>query len=147
MSAARVCLSALFLFVLGLASSPAGRAEDKKPIDREACSRVCSGCALDCEACNAECAKRVANGEKKMYNSQRMSRDCADVCALTARVLARRGPTWRVMCDACARSCEACAKICSDNKDCECCTTCVKTCRACAKACRDLLAADKKKPK
>ncbi len=71
-----------------------------------------------------------------MSNSQSMSRDCADVCALTARVLARRGPAWRALCDACAR-------IGAENKDCDCCVSCVKSCRAC----RDARAAANKKLK
>ena len=60
-----------------------------------------------------------------------------------ARVAARRGPTWQLTVDTCARICDACAKRCLEFDD-EHMKKCAKSCQSCAKSCRAMLAAAKK---
>ncbi len=60
-------------------------------------------------------------------------RDCADVCALTARLLLRGSAlTAAALCaEACARCAEECAKHDHDH-----CQQCAEACRQCEAACR-----------
>jgi hypothetical protein len=133
------------LALLAFVGVGAVRGQQKRPDNKEleACARACSSCSLECEACYRHCAGLVAGGEKKHANTARLCRDCSDVCSLAARIVARRGPAWQLVCDACAKTCDACGKRCDEFKD-EHMQKCSKACRDCSKACRAMIAAAKK---
>ena len=75
-----------------------------------------------------------------MANCIRTDLDCADICAATARVVARQSgesqDALRAMLTACSKSCEACEQECrihSDKHDH--CRDCAEACKRCKDAC------------
>jgi hypothetical protein len=121
-----------------------GQEKKPDPPEQEACARACAACALECEACYRHCLAMVAAGDKKHAAAMRVCQDCAAVCALTGRVVARRGPSWPLMCEVCAKLCKACNEQCG-KFDHEQMKKCARACTSCEKACRDHLATIKKK--
>jgi hypothetical protein len=122
------------------------RGQEKKHDHKtqEPCAKACSDCALECAACNRHCFDLATGGDKKHALVARLCQDCADVCALTGKVVGRRGPVWPAMCEACARVCKACAEQCGKFPDHEQMKKCAKACSDCEKACRVHLATRKK---
>jgi hypothetical protein len=101
-----------------------------------ACSQACTACA---DACLSE--DTVAELTKCI----RTNLDCADICAVTARVLSRHtgydANISRVLLEACATACRACGDECAGHGEHhEHCRICADACRACEQACRELLA-------
>jgi hypothetical protein len=131
--------SALVLAAFGTA----GRAEDKEHKHDEhsdKCAKACATCLLECESCAHHCAHLVAKGEKEHLRTLGTCADCGDVCALAAKVVARKGPTAVTVCEACAKVCDECAKACEEvgPKD-EHMKRCAKACKDCAAACREMI--------
>jgi hypothetical protein len=98
---------------------------------------ACTTCA---DACLAE------DGVADLRGCIRTDLDCADICATTARVLARRGErdaaTVEALLRACETACRSCAAECEQHADHhEHCRVCAEACRRCADACAALLAA------
>lgn len=95
-------------------------------------SLFCTSCA---DACSAE--------PMDMSQCVRTCMDCADICAVTARLAVRRTgqdiEMLRAMLETCIRACEICAGECEghDNPHCRLCAT---MCRKCAEDCRKALA-------
>lgn len=97
------------------------------------CAEVCQVCA---DACLAE--DMVA----ELRQCIRTDLDCADICAVTARLAARRtGSNEALIVEAlrlCERACALCAHECEKHADMhQHCRICAATCRACEAACRD----------
>lgn len=72
-----------------------------------------------------------------MSECVRLCRDCADVSALCARLLARESEVRFTMCETCARLCDLCARICSQYSYNHC-TACATAAQRCAEACQML---------
>lgn len=101
------------------------------------CAAVCTACADACLAEDDPAALRACI---------RTDLDCADLCAVTARLISRPGPqdpaTLRAQLDACATACRACAEECDEHAErMEHCRACAEACRACAEACDRMKAA------
>ena len=101
-----------------------------------ACSQACTACA---DACLSE--DMVAELTKCI----RTNLDCADVCAITARVLSRHTGydvnISRALLEACVMACKSCGDECAAHAEHhEHCRICADACRSCEQACRDLLA-------
>ena len=146
-----VSTSALVLALTVLATLPpsTGSAQDTKThykltSEQEDCLKTAASCALQCEICQRHCGNLVAAGEAKHANTMRLCQDCAEFCSLTARLVARRGPTWQLTTDTCAKICDACGKRCLEFDD-DHMKRCAKSCQACAKSCRAMMATAKKK--
>ena len=95
------------------------------------CSYVCSACA---DACLEE-----ANVEE-LRKCIRNNLDCAEITALTARLISRPGEqdrdVLRAQLEACARACRSCADECDRHAgNMEHCRICAEACRRCAGAC------------
>jgi uncharacterized membrane protein len=95
------------------------------------CAAVCTTCA---DACLAE------DDPAAMRSCIRANLDCADLCAVTGRLIARPGKqdpqTLRAQLEACAVACRHCAEECQRHAEkMEHCRICAETCRACAEAC------------
>jgi hypothetical protein len=95
------------------------------------CSAVCASCA---DACLAE------DDVAKQVTCIRLNLDCADICAVTARLFARPSErdaqTLRHQLEACAAICRACGAECAQHaQHMEHCRICAETCRRCAEAC------------
>lgn len=99
------------------------------------CATTCTQCA---DACLAE------EDPAAMVTCIRRNLDCADVCAATARVLARQthydGAVTRAQLEACIAACRSCGDECAGHADhMDHCRICADSCRRCEEACRQLL--------
>ncbi len=99
------------------------------------CAEACTTCA---GACLAE--ENIAD----LRNCIRTDLDCADICAATARVLARQTPgelaVVRALLEACAVACRTCAEECDRHADHhDHCRACAEACRRCEAACHEAL--------
>lgn len=94
-------------------------------------------CAIACEECATACLKE----EDANYMRQciLIDRDCADICRITATLLARRSVDTTILLAAvCAKVCEACAEEC-EKHDIEHCQLCAQACRECVTACHTVI--------
>jgi hypothetical protein len=99
------------------------------------CANACTQCA---DACMAE------PEHAELIRCIRRNLDCADICQVTARVVARQaeydGDVTRTTLEACIAACRACGDECASHaahmRHCE---ICAERCRRCEKSCRDLL--------
>jgi hypothetical protein len=95
------------------------------------CAAVCTTCA---DACLEE------DDPAALRSCIRSCLDCAELCAVTGRLIARPGKqdprTLRAQLEACASACRACAEECDRHAEAmEHCRFCAEACRACANAC------------
>ncbi|NYI04118.1 four-helix bundle copper-binding protein [Allostreptomyces psammosilenae] len=98
------------------------------------CAEACTVCA---DACLAE------PNPADLATCIRLDMDCADVCATTARVLARNtgfnAAVSRSLLTACMQVCTSCAEECERHAPThEHCRICAEACRRCADACTAL---------
>ena len=105
----------------------------------QACLDACLTCLAACEHCATACLAEPDVG--MMAQCVRLDRDCADACALTARLLMRSSGLHPEACRLCAVACERCAGECGKHAaHHEHCRRCAVACRACAELCRSLAA-------
>ena len=100
-----------------------------------ACAVVCSSCA---SACLSE------DHPQEMAVCVRDDLDCADICGVTARVLARLNRSDKALTQSllatCIEACVQCAASCAPHRDHhEHCRLCEAACNACEAACQALL--------
>ncbi len=89
-------------------------------------------CITACEYCATLCLQE--DNVKEMARCIMLDRDCADICALTSRFLARGSEhTVHVMRE-CIEICRLCAAECSKHEH-DHCQQCAEACRECADAC------------
>jgi hypothetical protein len=100
------------------------------------CLDECVRCAKECESCYRHCASLLAEGKKEHLRTLDTCSDCGDFCALSAKLIARRGPFLGLACDACAKACDQCGTTCNKFPNDEHMKKCGAACRDCAKACR-----------
>lgn len=120
-----------------LADHPDRETFDLAELNRAA--QAASDCALACSAC---ADSDLGREPKDMATCIRTCMDCADVCSITAKMLARpapRGQAWQKLVLACAAICAECADECEKHDD-LCCRACAEACRECEKACQQLIA-------
>ena len=119
---------------------PASRAGD----EALACIEACAECAATCTTCADAC---LEEGEvASLVKCIRLNLDCADICEVTGRLIARPSrsdePTLEALLQACAKVCRACADECEAHAEhMEHCRVCAEACRACAEACEEMAAA------
>jgi hypothetical protein len=97
------------------------------------CIDACLACAIECEHCATACL-----GEQNvnmMTTCIQRDRDCADICILTARLLARGSRHGEHLLRECAEICDLCADECSKHQI-DHCQRCAEACRNCAEECR-----------
>ena len=70
-----------------------------------------------------------------------LDRDCADICALTARYVARGSDHAKHLLSLCADICKACGDECAKHTHMQHCQECADACRRCEEACRAGMAA------
>ena len=109
-----------------------------------ACIAATAECAAACTACADAC---LAEEEvAALVKCIRLNLDCADICEVAARLIARASrrdePTLEAMLDACVTICRACADECDAHAEgMEHCEFCAEACRVCAEACERMVAA------
>ncbi len=105
-----------------------------------------SECAVVCSACASACLSEPDAGS--MAQCVRDDLDCADLCGVTARHLARLNASDRqltlAVLAACIEACVQCAGSCAPHRDHhEHCRLCEQACNRCEAACQALLDAIK----
>lgn len=90
-------------------------------------------CASECNHCFKACLEE--DDVKMMIHCIELDRDCADICSLTASLIARDSVHGTHLLKECAEVCEACAEEC-EKHDSEHCRRCAEACRQCAEACQ-----------
>ncbi len=100
--------------------------------EHEKIIRQLNDCAIECNHCFSECLN-----EKDITMLARcieLDRECADVCQMTASLLARDSEHAHELMQLCAKVCEACADECSKYQN-DHCKRCADICRKCAETC------------
>lgn len=102
------------------------------------CINACLECAIECEHCATSCLQE--DNVKMMANCILLDRDCADICFLTAQLLARGSKHGEHMMKECAEVCEKCAEECEKHAShMEHCKVCAEACRKCAEECKSMV--------
>ncbi len=97
-------------------------------------------CISSCEHCATACLSEA--DVKMMARCIALDRDCADICALTARFLARGSEHGPHLLRECAEICKLCGDECEQHgAHMAHCRECAEACRRCEDACRAAMAA------
>lgn len=92
-------------------------------------------CIAACNHCAASCL--AEDDVTMMADCIRTDLDCADMCTLVAKFVARNSAHAQHVLDVCIEICDACAKECEKHADHhEHCKQCAEACRKCAEACK-----------
>ena len=89
-------------------------------------------CVAACEHCATACLSE--EHVKHMVGCIRLDRDCADICALTARLVARGSVHAKHIMKECVEVCRLCEAECAKHNHTHC-QQCAAACKACADAC------------
>ena len=92
-----------------------------------------NSCVIECNHCAMACLDE--NEVKMMARCIKLDIDCADICRLTASLLARGSEHGEHLLKECAGICNACAQECEKHSNMEHCRTCAEVCRHCAEEC------------
>jgi hypothetical protein len=109
------------------------------------CIEAAAACAQACTVCADACLGE--EDVKAMVTCIRLDLDCAEVCRVTATLLARPShrdaPALRAQLQACAEMCRACGEECARHGEhgMEHCRICAEACHECAEACDAMAAA------
>jgi hypothetical protein len=90
--------------------------------------------------CEATCEHMITHLVQQRHHDSRdmqiqLLRDCADICTLMAKCLARESINSKVIAETCAYICQLCGTECSKFPDMMS-QTCAHTCLNCAKECK-----------
>ncbi|MFA0960588.1 four-helix bundle copper-binding protein [Roseivirga sp. BDSF3-8] len=96
-----------------------------------------NACVAACEHCATACLGE--DDVKKMSDCIKTDRDCADICALTARLVARDSKHAKHLAKECIEVCKLCADECGKHEH-QHCKDCAEACRACEEACKKFAA-------
>ena len=107
-----------------------------------ACMEACAACEIACQGCADACLAET--DLVALRRCIRLDLDCADLCAITARFLARSAEgdakLLRAVVEACARACALCGAECQlHSEEHDHCRLCAESCRYCAEACGAVL--------
>ncbi|MEZ4523934.1 MAG: four-helix bundle copper-binding protein [Thermomicrobiales bacterium] len=99
------------------------------------CAALCASCA---DACLAE------ENPAELRDCIQSDLACADICATTAKVIARQtAPNWKIVkaqVQACLVACQECGGECEKHADHhEHCRICAEACHSCEMSCQELL--------
>ncbi|MDB5234299.1 MAG: ferredoxin [Hymenobacter sp.] len=99
-----------------------------------------NACVAACEWCATSCLQE--QDVKMMVSCISLDRDCADICALTARLVARGSQHGMHLLRECVEVCKACADECEKHgTHMQHCQECAEACRRCEQECRTYMAA------
>ena len=99
-----------------------------------------NNCAAECNHCATACLDE--QDVKMLARCIKLDIDCADVCQLTASLIARGSEHGNHLLKECAEICDACADECEKHADhMDHCKACAEECRKCADECRSIAGA------
>jgi len=90
-------------------------------------------CVAECNHCAAACLEE--QDVAMLTRCIKLDIDCADVCRLTASLIARNSEHAQHLLKECVEICNACANECEKHSHMEHCRMCAQICRQCAEAC------------
>lgn len=92
-------------------------------------------CVAECNHCTTACLDE--QDVKMLAKCIKLDIDCAEICSLTAGLIARGSEHGKHLLKECAEVCNACAEECEKHAKMgmEHCRICAEACRACAAAC------------
>lgn len=93
-------------------------------------------CAAECNHCATACLDE--QDVKMLARCIKLDIDCADICSLTASLIARSSEHGEHLLKECAEICNACADECEKHNHMEHCKRCAEACRACAEECSSM---------
>ena len=94
-----------------------------------------NACIAACEHCATACLRE--ENVQMMAGCVLLDRDCANICALTARFVARGSKHAAHLLEECAEICVMCADECEQHGAHSAhCRECAEACRRCEQACR-----------
>lgn len=99
----------------------------------QSCIATCSDCAIECSKCINSCLHET--DIKMLVLCIKLNQDCADICHLAVKLMARDSGFAKMICGICAEVCNACAAECEKHSHMEHCKNCAETCRKCAEEC------------
>jgi hypothetical protein len=91
---------------------------------------------MECENCATSCLQE--QDVKMMAKCIQLDRDCADICLLTARLLARSSEHGEHLMRECIEICEKCAAEC-EKYNMDHCQQCAQACQSCAEECKKMI--------
>ena len=99
-----------------------------------------NNCAAECNHCASACLDE--HDVKMLARCIKLDLDCAQICTLTASLIARGSEHGNHLTKECAEVCNACAEECEKHASMgmDHCKTCAEACRRCAEACGALAA-------
>ena len=109
------------------AAIPRTRADNRAVLD--ALSRCIAACELCADACLDEADIKI------MVPCIRLDRDCADICRLTAALIARGSDHAMHVLKECIEVCQKCHDECAKHDDAHC-KQCAEACKTCVAACK-----------
>ena len=93
-----------------------------------------NNCAAACNHCIAACLDE--QDVKMLATCIKLDIDCAEICMLTASLIARGSAHGKHLLKECAEVCNACAIECEKHAHMDHCKQCAEACRACTEACQ-----------
>ena len=93
-----------------------------------------NACVAECNHCTTACLDE--QDVKMLTKCIKLDIDCAEICSLTASLLARGSEHGEHLKKECAEVCAACATECEKHAHMEHCKKCAEVCWACAQACQ-----------
>ncbi|MEP7111138.1 MAG: four-helix bundle copper-binding protein [Ferruginibacter sp.] len=95
-----------------------------------------NNCAGICNYCIAACFQE--DDVKMLTDCIQLDIDCAEMCSLTAGLLARGSKYAEPLLQVCADICNACAEECGKHTHMDHCKACAEACKKCAAACEQM---------
>lgn len=96
---------------------------------------ACNKCAVACLHCASSCLQE--DDVKMLARCILLDQQCADICQMTARMMARDSDFAESVLQICAEICEACGEECRQHEHMEHCQQCAKACYECAEICHN----------
>lgn len=101
----------------------------------QTCIDACLKCANACEFCATSCLNE--QDVQSMTKCIQLDRDCADICYLAAKYMARGSQFAKQLCVLCAQICKICGDECSKFPA-QHCKDCADACYKCATECESM---------
>ena len=116
-------------FALAALGSTDMQAAEAAPHKDQKSIEMYQECATSCESCATACLNEA--DVKSLVACVQMNRDCADMCGLCARLMARDSAHAAKACALSAAFCQACADECAKHESAHC-KQCAEACQKCA---------------
>ncbi len=101
----------------------------------QSCIDACNDCSAECERCASACLEEANVDQFTRCIKQNL--DCALICAMASKLMARGSEEAQNICGYCAEVCRSCASECRVHKS-DHCQQCADVCEQCADECEKM---------